>query len=476
MLARVEGMPLRSLEVAVPWDWRSTEEFLNRYRALQPAINVGFMVGHSALRRVVMGEDAVKRESTPEELAAMQELLRSGLRAGGFGFSSTRSPSHNDAEGAPVPSRHASHDEMIALAGVCREFAGTSLELVPGGGLTFAGPANELMAGMSVAAQRPLNWNMLQISADNVDQVEERLSAADYAGELGGKVIALSLPLADDARLNFDTGFLLDMIPGWKDLFQLPEGERLQQLKDPAGRCRLRELAENPDNLIVTSLNLNNWPGYLIVETFAADTKRHEGRRIGEIAAEGTRDPFDTLLDIVIADRLQTRLCRLRKTETRADYEERVRRFRDPRVLIGASDAGAHLDVTGTFNYTTYLLANYVRRQALLTVEEAVHLLTQAPAQLYGLTNRGVLVEGAVADVVAFDDTTVDTHPLATRHDLPAGAPRLYAEAIGVPIVVVNGVPVVENGAFTGSRPGVVMRSGRDSVTPSLAYPDRSKS
>ena len=473
MLARVEGMPLPSLEVAVPWDWRSTEDFLGRYEALHPAINAGFMVGHSALRRVVMGEDAVLRESTAEELAAMQDLLRSGLRAGGFGFSSTRAPSHNDAEGRPVPSRHASHEELIALAGVCREFVGTSLELVPGGGLTFDVPVKDMMARMSVAAQRPLNWNMLQVTADNVDEVEGRLAAGDYARERGGKVVALSLPLADDARLNFDSGFVLDMIVGWKDMFQLPVGDRLRRLQDPAARSHLAELANDANNPLGSRLNLNNWPGYLIVETFSEDTKRYEGRRVGDIAAEESKDPFDVLLDIVVADRLQTRICRMRKIETTADYEERVKRFRDPRVLVGASDAGAHLDVTGTFNYTTYLLSTYVREQGLLTTEEAVHMLTQAPAQLYGLSGRGVLVEGAAADVVAFDEGTVGTHPLVTRHDLPTGAARLYAEAIGVPYVVVNGVPIVEDGAFTGARPGVVLRSGRDSVTPSLAYTAR---
>jgi N-acyl-D-aspartate/D-glutamate deacylase len=471
MLARVEGMPLASLEAAVPWDWQSTEEFLERYAALRPAINAGFMVGHSALRRVVMGEDAVTRQSTAVELAAMQELLRAGLQAGGFGFSSTRGQSHNDAEGRPVPSRHASDEEFIALASVCREFVGTSLELVPGGAVRFDPDVIDLMARMSVAAQRPLNWNMLQITTDNIDQVEARLAASDYAGELGGKVVALSLPLADDARINFDSGFLLDMITGWNDIFQLPADERLRLLQDPAARRRLVELAQDPNNPIVPRLNLNYWAGYLIAETFSSETKRYQGRLVGDIAAEEAKDPFDALLDIVVADRLQTRVCRMRKTETKADYEERVRRFRDPRVIVGASDAGAHLDMTGTFNYTTYLLGTYVREQGVLTTEEAVQMLTQAPAQLYGLSNRGVLAEGFAADIVAFDEATVGTHPLVTRHDLPTGAARLYAEAIGVPYVVVNGVPIVESGSFTGARPGAVLRSGQDTVTPSLSYP-----
>jgi N-acyl-D-aspartate/D-glutamate deacylase len=122
----------------------------------------------------------------------------------------------------------------------------------------------------------------------------------------------------------------------------------------------------------------------------------------------------------------------------------------------------------GNFSYTTYLIATTVRDHGLLTLEEAVHLLTQVPAHLYGLKGRGVLAEGAAADVVVFDEATVGSSALVTRGDLPAGAERLYAEATGVAHVLVNGEPIVEGRSFTDARPGAVLRSGRDTVTPSL--------
>ncbi len=130
MLARVEGMPLESLQQGLPWDWRTTEEYFDRLDGtLMP--NAGFLIGHSALRRVVMHEDATSREATTEEIAEMQRLLRAGLAAGGMGFSSTWSTSHNDHTGVPVPSRHASRDELVALCSVVREFPGTTLEFIP---------------------------------------------------------------------------------------------------------------------------------------------------------------------------------------------------------------------------------------------------------------------------------------------------------------------------------------------------------
>src|SRR5262249_32117335 len=156
--------------------------------------NVGFMVGHSALRRVVMGQAALERHATPEELAEMEGLLRAGLRAGGIGFSSTISRSHNHAEGVPVPSRHASYGESVALAAVSREFPGTSIELLPGAQPRFPDEVVDLMTRMSLASQRPLNWNSLQIRADNVEEIDGKLEAGDYAREHGAKVVALAAP------------------------------------------------------------------------------------------------------------------------------------------------------------------------------------------------------------------------------------------------------------------------------------------
>src|SRR3954469_16255883 len=124
MLARVEGMPLESLQKGVPWDWRTTAEYLDRLDGtLTP--NAGFLVGHSALRRAVMHEDAVGAEATPEQVEQMKRLLRDGLAAGALGFSSTWSRTHNDHHGLPVPSRHSTREELVGLCGVAGEYPGT---------------------------------------------------------------------------------------------------------------------------------------------------------------------------------------------------------------------------------------------------------------------------------------------------------------------------------------------------------------
>ena len=463
MLARVEGMPLESLEKGVPWDWTSTAEYLDRLDGTL-ALNAGFMVGHSALRRVVMGDGATERAATPDELDRMVALLRAGLAAGAIGFSSTWSTTHNDADGRPVPSRHATAGELVALAAVCGEFEGTSLEFLPGVGLWDA-ETEQVMLDMTVAARRPLNWNIITGSARSRRHWQDKLALSDRARELGGKIVGLVIPRIFGARFCFRSGFVLDAIEGWREPMALPPAEKLALLSDPAGRAHLAALAEATTGMG----SLPDWGAKLIVETFTDGTKRYEGRTVADIAAEEGKAPFDALLDVVVADDLRTSFRNASDDDSDDDWAARAELWRDPRAVVGASDAGAHLDMLATFSFSTDLLAFGVREHGLLSTEEAVGLLTSVPADLYGLRDRGRLAEGAIADLVVFDEATVGPEEVSTRFDLPGGAGRLYAGAHGVEHVVVNGAPIVAAGELTGATPGTLLRSGRDTANPSLA-------
>ncbi|MGE3621797.1 MAG: amidohydrolase family protein [Acidimicrobiia bacterium] len=462
MLAKVEGMPLTSLERGVPWDWGTTAEFLDRLEG-RLALNTGFSVGHSALRRVVMGPDATERHATPDELAAMLRLLHDGLSAGALGFSSTWSPAHNDHDGRPVPSRAAAPSELVALAAACRDHPGTSLEFLAGAG-EWDAATRDVIVDMSVAAGRPLNWNVISGTAESLDRWLDKLAVSDLARARGGKVVGLALPRSPAARFCMRSGFALDALVGWDAAMALPDDEKLALLTDPDGRRRLAEDADRPS----AYRHLADWGGYRIMETFSPDTERFEGRVVADIARDLDKDPFDALVDIVVADELRTSFCIARPDDTADDWAARARLWRDPRVVVGASDAGAHLDMLTTYTYPTDLLGLAVREHGLLGVEEAVRMLTAEPAELYGLRDRGVLRPGAWADVVVFDQDEVGPGEITTRFDLPGGAGRLYAGADGVGHVIVNGVPIVEDGELTASTPGRVLRAGRDTATPSL--------
>jgi N-acyl-D-aspartate/D-glutamate deacylase len=263
-------------------------------------------------------------------------------------------------------------------------------------------------------------------------------------------------------RLSFEHGAIIDGLPGWRELFAVPVAERITQLSDPAVRRRLDEGARSKEAGIIGALA--NWQMLLIDETFAPANKAYEGRSVGEVAAERGQEPFDALLDIVIADELRTGL-RPPIPESEADWELKADVWRDQRTVVGGSDAGAHLDVMCGAIYSTSLLGEGVRKRHLLSWEEAIHQLTEVPARLYGLRDRGRLVPGSFADVVIFDPDRVGQLPERTRSDLPGGASRLYAEAEGIEHVLVNGTEIVRTGTFTGALPGAVLRSGRDTDT-----------
>src|SRR4051794_5407633 len=221
MLARVEGMPLETLQQGVPWDWTSMGDYLSRLDGTL-AVNAGFMVGHSAIRRAVMGEDSVRRHATESELQMMTELLGKSLAAGGLGLSSSWATTHVDAAGEPVPSRHGSEDELMALCRVVGEHAGTTLEFIPVAGGPAEPVITDVIARMSLAANRSLNWNVLVPDANDRSIHEVRLGASDYASEKGATVLALTTPDVIRFRISFLSGFILDSFPGWPATMTLP--------------------------------------------------------------------------------------------------------------------------------------------------------------------------------------------------------------------------------------------------------------
>lgn len=463
MLARVEGMPLEALRAGLDWQWTSFGDWLKRLDG-HIAVNAGFLVGHSALRLAAMGDDAVGGAATPQQIERMATLLDDAVTAGALGFSTSQSHTHNDGSGQPVPSRAASRDELVALAAGLRSHPGTTLEaIIPGCLSGFTDDDVALLTDMSRAADRPLNWNVLGVSAANPAGYRSQLRASDVAAQNGGRVVALTLPHTMKIRLSFLTGFVLDGLPGWREVMHLPVPERLRALQDPEVRRRLDDGAHSEEAGILRGLS--HWEHLIIVETFAPENADAAERSVGEVAATRGSKPFDTLCDVVIADKLRTGLTPPSSGDDAADWRVRAGVWRHRDAVIGGSDAGAHLDMMCGAIYTTSLLGHGVREHQVVTLEEAVRLITDVPARLYGLTARGRIAPGWHADLVLFDPATVGHGPERTRYDLPAGAPRLVADARGISAVLVGGVEVCRDGVATGAMPGTVLRSGRDTET-----------
>ena len=408
-----------------------------------------------------MGADAVGNESTPEQLDAMKRLLGESLAGGGLGFSSSQAPTHNDADGNPVPSRSATRDELVALCGVVRDYPGTTLEFIPSVG-GFSDHDLALMTDMSLAANRPLNWNVLVPNSARAEAAWTMLESGSYAAERGARVVGLTVPDTVRTHLCFLSGFVFDAIPGWEKTMGLPPAEKMRALSDPAERARLQAAVSSPDAGVFR--NFANWETFSIIQTFAPENDGLVGREIGDIAKERGQEPFDALLDIVLADELRTVIHPRVQGEDQASWELRRDVWRDGRAVVGASDAGAHLDMLSTFNYSTAML-RACREHDLVPIEEAVHLITDVQARLYGIRERGRIAEGWYADLVLLDEATVGPEPVYTRNDLPAGAGRLYSGADGIERVFVNGTEIVTGKELTGDTPGTLLRSGRDTET-----------
>jgi N-acyl-D-aspartate/D-glutamate deacylase len=460
MMAAVEGIPLEAMEAGGAWTWHSFAEYLDRIDD-GLSVNAGFLVGHSAVRRAVMGEEATSHPATPAQLSAMVELVGQSVAGGALGFSSSLGEGHVDGEGRPVPSRLAHFDEFITLAGAIRAHPGTTLEFIPTVG-PIARERMELMADMSLAADRPLNWNLLgSLASEEIYQ--QQLEASDVAAAKGAHVIALTLP--DLMRMRSSN--LLFSLSGWSDVLALTGHERQRAVADPDTRAALRAGAEK---FVARARGVLS--DLALMEVSDAGSP-WVGQSIGEMAEQRGTDTIDVLIDVVLVDGLTlfVVLPSLAPSLGRSDqgWKVRVAVWRDPRVMLGGSDAGAHVDLMCHANYPTVVLGEAVRQRRLLPLEEAIEMMTGRPARHYGLSGRGRIAEGYHADLVVFDPERVGSNPAEVRHDLPGGGERLVAGSRGITHVFVGGTEVVTDGTVTSARPGRVLRSGRDTKTVTLA-------
>ena len=463
MMAKVEGMPLKALEEGVTWDWSSFGEYLGRLEG-RIALNAGFLVGHCAIRRYVMGAEATGNAATADQVDAMVRLLDECIEAGGLGFSTTLSNTHSDGDGEPVASRFAERDEILALCAAVGRHEGTTLEAIVNGCLDrFADDEIDLLAAMSAAAQRPLNWNVLTVDSRVPDRVPRQLQASRAAAAAGGRIVALTMPVLVPMNMSFLNYCALNMLPDWGPVLGLPVPERMVALRDPETRRRLEARADSEDAGVFR--RLADFANYVIGDTYSADTERYRYRVVADIAAEEGKDPFDTLLDIVLADDLRTILWPMPPDNDPASWTMRREAWDDPDVMLGGSDAGAHLDRMMGASYTTRFLGDCLRGRKLVDLERAVHMLTDAPAQLFGLRGRGRIAAGYHADLVVFDPERIGASNATLVNDLPGGTARLMSEAEGVVRVLVNGTEIVRDNRATDAVPGTVLRSGVDTDT-----------
>jgi N-acyl-D-amino-acid deacylase len=437
-LTQVEGMSLEVLRAGIRWDFESIPEYFRMLERRGAAINVAGFVGHSSLRTYVMGADAPRRAARPEEVARMRALLLEGMRAGAVGFATSTSPAHNGHGGLPMPSRLADEAEMRELVGALKE-AGRGVFMLTKGGHTKVSFLEELGA----ASGRPVVIAALLHNSTNPRAVFDDLEAIAQANARGRRLVgAISCcPLSMDFTLH--SPYTFEGLESWKPALPLKGAAYEAKLREKAFRDGVRAELARPAHFRLFNAQ---WDQVEVVESAAKDC---EQRTIGELARAAGKDPLDCMLDLALAENLDTVFNAMLLN---SDEQAVAQMLRHPASLVSLSDAGAHLTFFNDAGFGLHLLGHWVRERAALSLEEAVRRLTAAPAQLFGIGDRGALKAGCAADLLLFDPAKVGRGAKQRVFDLPGGHPRLTTPALGVHGVWVNGVRELER------LPGKVLR------------------
>jgi N-acyl-D-amino-acid deacylase len=438
-LEQVEGMSASALEAGLTWSFETFSEYLGQIDRRPKRLNMACMVGHTALRWYVLGDDAWEREATSDEVGRMQGLLGEAIESGAIGFSTSRH-THVGAFGRPVPSRAASHEELMQLARTVGESGRGAMEIAIGGSFGI-----EDVVRMSAVSGRPVTWSGSVLVPSAGENGAAAAADAVQASTSPGAAVFPQFP----CRPIVNQVCLRDPFPlrsasdGFLELLQADADERTNLYRDGGWRQRTREGLQPA------------WKQRL-AEATVQETRVHAGIRDGptlaELADREGSTPFDLLIDLSLADGLETRF---RVATANTDESVIAQLLRDPRCLLGLSDAGAHVSQLCDADYASHLLGYWVREQRALPLELAVWRLTAHPAAFYGLNDRGRIAVGCAADLVAFDPASIGSGEVERLWDFPGGTDRLVARSTGIEFVWVNGVLTRSHGAdLVGAAPG----------------------
>ena len=450
---RVEAISRRVLEEGFEWKWTSTKEYLD-VLGTRLGINVAALVGHIAVRHYVMGEDAVEREATPEEIAQMQRLVRQGMEAGAVGFSTNQNPRHMREDKKPVASRLASKEELGSLLDVLGEM-NTGVVQLSGGGADSRGRIN-YAADLARRTGRPVLWQSISHSWSRPNHWQEMLVNTERIfKEEGLPIYAMTQAKPFQNRYTLLDAQCFDEFATWKAAMFNTVAARKKMFADPDVRKKLRAEAIEDRS---PSVFPRRWDVIFVDHVKLSKNKPLEGKSVEEIAKVLGKDGLDCFLDLSLEEDLKTRFVH---TNTQGDPQAVCEILKHPSVVIGQSDAGAHMGYDARFGYCTAFLGRWARDYGIMKLEEAVSKLTFRVASLFGLGDRGLVRPGFAADLAIFDPATINTLEPEYVQDLPANETRMIQRAAGVHHTVVNGEVVIENGATTGAYPGQVLRPTR---------------
>jgi N-acyl-D-aspartate/D-glutamate deacylase len=461
LFARVEGMDLAALD-QVPWDFETFPEFIAT-RPGRLGVNFGMYVGHSAVRRWVMGDAAYERAASTDELAAMVGLVDEAMACGALGFSSSLAPTHLDLADRPIPSRLATLEEVRALADAVGRYGRGSIAFAPESAVEGISPDDrDLLIDLARRGGVPAVTQGLG-GRSKVDAPtktwEESRRFLDRSAAAGSPVYSLLMTRALNGPFTVAAGTSrYEGVPEWNALMTAPVEEKRRLLADPAARERLRDAIDHPntDPAAGSTLPPPFWQSLRLSDTRVAADQQWVGKAMSDIASATRRHPADAMLDLAVADDLDAVFHWSNETPAWRELLKDVQKH--PQMIVGVSDGGAHLDRDDGQEWSTHFLATWWREEQVWRLEEAIRLMTAVPAAILGLTDRGILAPGWPADVFVFDPERIDVGTCRLEDDPVLGLPRFRGVPVGIHQTIVNGEVIVEHGARTDARPGHVVR------------------
>jgi N-acyl-D-amino-acid deacylase len=447
VLSHVEAIPLEAIQAGVKWSWETIPQYLDSLEQ-RLGLNVASLIGHSAVRRYVMGEASQERHATADEINAMKAIVREGIEAGAVGVSFERNPRHFDWDGRLAPTNLAADSEIFAVAGVVDEV---------GRGVIQCGGDRKLGAAVAKNSRCPVFYGNITQAAVAPDRWRKQLEETESLMREGHRAYQFVMPRPGDLRYTLKTAQHFDAMPTWKNVMLLPLEMRKEAFRDSETRAKLhKEAVETPMNPNLAGDFTRRWDLQFVFKPALAKNQHLQGKSIAEIAREQNKDVLDTMLDLVLEENLETEFER---REVNSDEAAMKALLTSPYTVIGQSDGGAHVVFRTDYSYSTYLLSHWVRQKQIMSLEDAIRKLTFIPASLFGLYDRGLVRRGLAADLMVFDPTTIAPLEPGEAYDLPGGSRRRKQLAKGIEFTVVNGQVLIEKGEHTGAYPGKVARS-----------------
>lgn len=441
-LTQVEGMSLDVLRQGIRWEFETFAEYLAQLRRSGSAVNLACYVGHSSVRTWVMGDAATRREATPEEIERMAAVIREAMEAGAVGFASSTSPAHNGEAGVPMPSRLASDAEHLALIEAMAHRGGGVYMITKGGQMPVA-----LLEEMAARAQRPVMIAALLHNGTNPQAVFDDLDAISAANRRGRRLIGQVSCCPLTMEFTLASPYPVEGLQSWQPALALKGAALEALLADPAFRQRVRAELAAPATFRLFN---GEWQKVHVVQVSQERHRALEQKSIAELAARAGKDPLDLMLDLALDEDLTTIFT---AQLLNSDEQAVAKLLTHPHSLVSLSDAGAHLTFFNDAGYGLHLMGHWSRDRGVMSLSEAVRRLTLQSAQIFGMTDRGLLREGHAADLLLFDPATVGRAATRRVHDLPGGAARLHTDARGVHGVWVNGRQVADGNGLLERAP-----------------------